>query len=229
MGLEGDKRMGLGRMGVLLLYCMDMTSAIGVALIVSAVLNVFLLLMFLGQRRIITTDMLTGLLNKVGLMEARSRYLRRKNNNTFWFFDRRKRNHPPGGAVVYIDLDKFKAVNDRYGHHVGDMLIVEFSKFLKQQTRSHDILARLHGDEFVVILHEVTEGEARKIAAKIVETLATHTFMVHGHDLKLEATAGIAVMHHGEAFDVDTLIERADHEMLKAKKGNHVEQPSLPV
>lgn len=134
-------------------------------------------------------------------------------------FDRRKRHNEATGAVLYIDLDKFKPVNDKYGHHVGDVLIVEFSKFLKEHVRSKDTLARLHGDEFVVILEGVDEDEARKIATNIVEHLREHTFKVHGHMIKLEATVGVAIAKNDEPFDFDTLIKEADRAMLQSKQG----------
>lgn len=186
---------------------------------ISLGINILLLVLFLEQRRVITTDTLTGLLNKVGLFEARRKYTRRKNSDGFWMFDRRKRHNEATGAVLYIDLDKFKPVNDKYGHHVGDVLIVEFSKFLKEHVRSKDTLARLHGDEFVVILEGVDEDEARKIATNIVEHLREHTFKVHGHMIKLEATVGVAIAKNDEPFDFDTLIKEADRAMLQSKQG----------
>ena len=196
-----------------------MLPSVGIMLAISLGINVLLLVLFLEQRRIITTDTLTGLLNKVGLFEARRKYTRRKNSDGFWMFDRRKRHNEAIGAVLYIDLDKFKPVNDKYGHHVGDVLIVEFSKFLKEHVRSKDTLARLHGDEFVVILEDVDEDEAKKIGSNIVERLRAHTFNVHEHEIKLEATVGVAVMKHGGRFDFDALIEEADHAMLNSKQG----------
>ena len=145
-----------------------MTTTTSIILAVSVGINVLLILLFLEQRRIITTDTLTGLLNKVGLAQRKNgRYGRGRRGG--WLFLERRHRHVGGGAVLYLDLDKFKPVNDTYGHHVGDLLIVEFSKFLKQQIRTKDTLARLHGDEFVVVLEEVDEAEAQKVAHKIVD------------------------------------------------------------
>lgn len=200
-------------------YVHNMISSIGILLFVSLAVNILLLLLFLEQRRIITTDTLTGLLNKVGLFEARKKYTRRKNSGGFWTFDRRKIHNETSGAVLYIDLDKFKPVNDKYGHHVGDVLIVEFSKFLKEHIRSKDTPARLHGDEFVVVLQDVDEDEAKKIALNIVENLRKHTFNVHGHEIQLEATVGVAVAKNNDPFDFDALIKEADQAMSQAKQG----------
>jgi len=195
-----------------------MTTTTSIILAVSVGINVLLILLFLEQRRIITTDTLTGLLNKVGLAQRKNgRYGRGRRGG--WLFLERRHRHVGGGAVLYLDLDKFKPVNDTYGHHVGDLLIVEFSKFLKQQIRTKDTLARLHGDEFVVVLEEVDEAEAQKVAHKIVDNLKHHVFKVYHHDIKLEATVGVAYMKHGEEFDLDTLIKNADQAMLKSKKG----------
>lgn len=195
-----------------------MATSVGIILAISLGLNVLLLILFLEQRRIITTDTLTGLLNKVGLLEVRRKYARRKNSEGFWMFERRKQHDKNSGAVLYIDLDKFKSVNDKYGHHVGDVLIVEFSKFLKEQVRSKDTLARLHGDEFVVILQDVDEVGAKKIASNIVEKLRKYRFNVQGHEIELLATVGVAVPKDNTLFDFDALIEEADHAMLKAKQ-----------
>lgn len=190
-----------------------------VGLVLSLGVNVLLAFIFLEQRRIITTDMLTGLLNKVGLAEIRNRRHSKRKNGSWFLFERRHKDNPQGGAILYLDLDKFKPVNDKYGHHVGDLLIVEFSKFLKQHMRAKDTLARLHGDEFVIVLEDVDEIEAKKVATKIVSNLKAHTFIAHGHKINLEATIGVAVMRHDDPFDLDSLIKDADHAMLRAKRG----------
>lgn len=197
-----------------------MTTTLTILTIVLAVsfgINILLALIFLEQRRMITTDTLTGLLNKVGLAEIRNRRHAKRNRSLF-LFERRHKDHATGGAILYLDLDKFKPVNDKYGHHVGDLLIVEFSKFLKQHMRTKDTLARLHGDEFVVVLEDVDEIEAKKVAAKIVENLKNHTFVAHEHKINLEATIGVVAMKDDEPFDLDSLIKDADHAMLKSKR-----------
>lgn len=162
--------------------------------------------------------MLTGLLNKVGLVEIRNRRHAKRRGAGWFLFERRHKDHPIGGAILYLDLDKFKPVNDKYGHHVGDILIVEFSKFLKQHMRVKDTLARLHGDEFVIVLEDVNAKEAQKVASKIVTDLKNHTFVVNGHNINLEATIGVAVMKENEPFDLDLLIKNADQAMLKSKR-----------
>lgn len=188
------------------------------ALVISLGINILLAFIFLEQRRMITTDILTGLLNKVGLAEVRNRRHSKRAGGSWFLFERRHKDHPIGGAILYLDLDKFKPVNDQYGHHVGDLLIVEFSKFLKQHMRAKDTLARLHGDEFVIVLEDVDEAEAKKVASKIVTSLKNHTFVAHGHEIKLEATIGVAVMKNDRLFDLDSLIQDADHAMLKSKR-----------
>lgn len=195
-----------------------MTPFIGIVLVLSLGINILLFVLVLEQRRIITTDTLTGLLNKVGLRELRRKFARRKKGGRFRMFERRKNHTEASGAVLYIDLDKFKPVNDTYGHHVGDVLIVEFSKFLKECIRSKDTLARLHGDEFVVILEDINEDDAKKIAASIVQKLREHTFNVHGHEINLLATVGVAIPKVNTPFDFDALIEEADREMLTLKQ-----------
>lgn len=191
---------------------------LGIILIISLGINILLAFIFLEQRRMITTDTLTGLLNKIGLTKIRNRRHSRRMGGEWFLFERRHKDHPIGGAILYLDLDKFKPVNDKYGHHVGDLLIVEFSKFLKQHMRTQDTLARLHGDEFIIVLEDVDEVEAEKVASKIVTSLKNHTFIAHGHTINLEATIGVAVMKNDKLFDLDSLIQDADHAMLKSKR-----------
>lgn len=189
-----------------------------IAILVSVMLNILLAGALLQERRHVRTDRLTGLRNKLGLLlELRLKELYRR----MWPLDRRT--HAAGGAVLYIDLDNFKPVNDRYGHHVGDLLIVEFSKFLKNQVRTGDTLARLHGDEFVVVLEDADHAQAERIARLITRNLEKHVFSVSGHDIKLEATIGVAAapVSAGGAesnIDLDHLIREADRAMLASKQ-----------
>jgi diguanylate cyclase (GGDEF)-like protein len=119
-------------------------------------------------------------------------------------------------AVIFFDLDKFKPVNDSYGHAVGDILLQQVATRLRTTLRASDTLARLGGDEFVVLLPRVAgSGEARKVAADILREL-TRPFMTEGFTLHISASVGVAVSPDcGE--DADTLLRSADGAMYEAK------------
>jgi len=97
-------------------------------------------------------------------------------------------------ALLFIDLDNFKFVNDSYGHHAGDRVLVEVSSLLQSIVRKSDLLARLGGDEFAVILYDVDENNAREIAEKYQLLIANFTFFEQGKILDVGCTVGVAMM-----------------------------------
>jgi diguanylate cyclase (GGDEF)-like protein len=119
-------------------------------------------------------------------------------------------------AVIFFDLDKFKPVNDSYGHAVGDVLLQQAAARLRTTLRASDTLARLGGDEFVVLLPRVANAaDARKVAEDILREL-TRPFMTEGFTLHISASLGVAVSPDcGE--DADTLLRCADGAMYDAK------------
>ncbi len=123
-------------------------------------------------------------------------------------------------AILYIDLDGFKAVNDTFGHRVGDDILVNFAERLGTCVRPTDITARLGGDEFAALLIDVTETQALAIADRIVLT-ASAPFVYHDQLVHLSATVGVAmatdVRHETELTQLDVLLRHADAAMLKAK------------
>jgi diguanylate cyclase (GGDEF)-like protein/PAS domain S-box-containing protein len=122
-------------------------------------------------------------------------------------------------AVLYLDLDLFKQVNDRHGHHVGDDLLEEVGKRLIAVVREADTVARMGGDEFAIVLTHVADTEvAGAIAGKIVTAL-TEPFTLRGDVYcRIGTSIGIALApDHGG--DVDTLVTVADHAMYEAKRG----------
>lgn len=120
-------------------------------------------------------------------------------------------------AVLFIDLDNFKEINDLYGHKAGDQLLIEIALRLQQLLREEDTVSRLGGDEFVILLSEVNEVEsvlelAEKIKLSINQSLSTDD----GVALKVNASIGIALYpDHGR--DTSSLLSRADDAMYKAK------------
>ena len=121
-------------------------------------------------------------------------------------------------AMLFVDMDRFKSINDMLGHHVGDGLLVEVAQRLKRTMRDSDIVARLGGDEFVVVLTGLNDGGARaaaSIADKLMSELS-QPYLVHGHTLHSTPSVGISVFPvDGE--DADTLMRNADAAMYHAK------------
>ena len=119
-------------------------------------------------------------------------------------------------ALMYIDLDGFKQVNDSMGHHTGDLLLVEVAKRLRLCVRESDTLARLGGDEFTVILNDTHEREDMEmLAKKIIESL-DQPFDLQGHAVKIGASIGIA-RYPDDASTTGTLLIVADKAMYAAK------------
>jgi diguanylate cyclase (GGDEF)-like protein/PAS domain S-box-containing protein len=119
-------------------------------------------------------------------------------------------------ALLFIDLDRFKNVNDTLGHHVGDELLKQVADALRARLREVDTLARLGGDEFVVLLEGVgSEYSATLVAEKLV-AMFEEPFMVAGHELFVTCSIGISIFPHDGA-DLHVLLRNADVAMYQAK------------
>jgi diguanylate cyclase (GGDEF)-like protein len=119
------------------------------------------------------------------------------------------------GAVLYIDLNQFKSINDRFGHQAGDALLKAFGHRLEFCLRPEDILGRLGGDEFAIVLPGINVDDARHVAGRLVQT-ASEAYIIQGQEIKCTASVGIALMpEHGE--DLWHLISVADQAMYDAK------------
>lgn len=124
-------------------------------------------------------------------------------------------------AVMFLDLDGFKAINDAHGHAAGDAVLREFAQTLKRTLRASDLVARLSGDEFVVLLDRVgdLEGSPPRVAAKILEAVSAG-MDYEGHHLAIRPSIGIAVQR-GPTFDADDLVRCADEAMYAAKRSRN--------
>jgi diguanylate cyclase (GGDEF)-like protein len=119
-------------------------------------------------------------------------------------------------AVMIIDLDRFKEVNDTLGHHRGDLLLQAVALRIREAVRDPDVVSRLGGDEFAVLLHGAPEQTALEVARRIGAALEER-FNVGGATMDIEASIGIALApDHGS--DVDGLLQRADLAMYRAKE-----------
>ncbi len=125
--------------------------------------------------------------------------------------------HRSALAVVYIDLDRFKPVNDLHGHAAGDALLVQASKRILAELQTTDTLARIGGDEFVMVLTSEPQPEkASLIASRIIEALK-RPFQIEGHRIEIGASIGIA-LYPDDGGNADTLMRAADAAMYRVKE-----------
>jgi diguanylate cyclase (GGDEF)-like protein len=153
------------------------------------------------RRTAAITDDLTGLPNRRALYAEGHRLL----------VDPRRRRR----ALLMMDLNKFKEVNDSLGHHAGDLLLVQVGARLRDRLRADDLLSRLGGDEFAVLLQDADHDEAADVAAKLCAALA-EPFALYGLALHSSASIGIALFPDDGA-DLSALLRKADIAMYKAK------------
>jgi diguanylate cyclase (GGDEF)-like protein len=127
------------------------------------------------------------------------------------------RRHDQRFALLFIDLDRFKIINDSLGHDAGDMLLIEIANRLRGALRSGDVVARLGGDEFVVILGEASDrGDVERIAGVLL-ALLSEPMQLGGHECHITASIGIA-MFPDNGSDAQTLTKSADMAMYLAKE-----------
>ena len=124
-------------------------------------------------------------------------------------------------AVMMLDLDRFKTINDNFGHHIGDLLLQSAGDRLTRTLREGDTVARLGGDEFMILLPEIKQTVSSfRVAEKILSAF-NHSFNCEGHELLTSASVGIAV-YPEDGEDLDTLMRHADTAMYQAKStGRH--------
>jgi diguanylate cyclase (GGDEF)-like protein len=121
-------------------------------------------------------------------------------------------------AVLFLDLDGFKAVNDSLGHEAGDKLLVEFARRISELMRRSDTFARIGGDEFAVLLKEIRhESDAEDVANKILQTMESE-WRVDGKNVNIGVSIGIS-LYPSEEVDANGLLNKADQAMYQAKLG----------
>ena len=148
-------------------------------------------------------DPLTGVLNRRGFEKEGKACVRQ--NST--------------GAVLYLDLNEFKSINDRFGHQAGDALLKAFGHRLGFCLRPEDVLGRLGGDEFAIVLPGVSVEDTKHVADRLVGT-ASEAYIIQGQEIRCTASVGISLMpEHGE--ELWHLISVADQAMYNAKSLQH--------
>ena len=125
--------------------------------------------------------------------------------------------HGTNLAVCMMDLDKFKPVNDKYGHAVGDKLLIEVASRLKKQLRQEDTVARLGGDEFVMLIGEVSHNSELAQALHRLKRAVSTPYCIDGKRIEISCSIGVANYSDGRA-DADTLLRQADQAMYMAKQ-----------
>ncbi|HUI98876.1 MAG TPA: PAS domain-containing protein [Usitatibacter sp.] len=152
-----------------------------------------------------THDGLTGLPNSVLLNDRLDAAL-----------GRARRNHARVG-VMFLDLDHFKDVNDTLGHRVGDLLLKELARRIRGALRQSDVLARVSGDEFVVVMEDFPDENAPELVARKVLDEVRRPFALEGHEIHVSGSLGVA-LHPEDGADVETLLKNADAAMYHAKE-----------
>lgn len=127
---------------------------------------------------------------------------------------RRNRLH---GAILFIDLNRFKPINDTLGHAIGDQLLQQVAERLRAAVRNEDVVARLGGDEFIVALFDITRREHAAVVAQKVLAALDPPFHVEAYEFKIGAAIGISV-YPRDGFDTESLLRMADIAMYRAKK-----------
>jgi diguanylate cyclase (GGDEF)-like protein len=150
-------------------------------------------------------DSLTGLPNRTMFLKRLKRML-----------DRAQRGDASPFALLIFDIDRFRAVNDTYGHSVGDQLLVEFARTLKKSLRPEDVIARLGGDEFAIILDNLRDANEAIIAAdRLKEAFADH-YNIEGNELFVTACVGIAHSQY-QCENPEDLFRHAEAALIRAK------------
>jgi diguanylate cyclase (GGDEF)-like protein/PAS domain S-box-containing protein len=121
-------------------------------------------------------------------------------------------------GLMFLDLDRFKSINDTLGHSIGDELLIEVSRRLKVSVRDSDTVARLGGDEFVVVLPALRSVEDAEVVAKKILVSLGAPYELSGHPVRTSPSIGIA-LYPENAADGDSLLKNADAAMYEAKQG----------
>ncbi|MBI5653067.1 MAG: GGDEF domain-containing protein [Chloroflexi bacterium] len=130
-------------------------------------------------------------------------------------------NSPPASlfALLMIDADHFKAINDQYGHSVGDRVLEQLAQTLTQTVRLNDVVARYGGEEFVLFLNDISPAQAHQMAERLRESVAAHPFQLDGAGIPLTISIGVAMRNSANpSCSLDPLITRADRALYQAKQ-----------
>lgn len=151
------------------------------------------------------TDSLTGIFNRRYYLERFEEELERSRKFGHYF------------SCLMLDIDRFKDYNDRYGHLVGDVILVGICRTIKENIRQIDMLSRYGGEEFSVILSETGVNEAKFAAERIRQAIEQKPLRAYDEELRVAVSIGIAT-YPGDGTDVQSIIDNADSALYRAKK-----------
>ena len=156
--------------------------------------------------RLAMTDPLTGVSNRRRFMQTAQREI-----------DLAHRHHLPL-ALLMLDIDRFKTINDSHGHAIGDQVLVEVGRRCRRVLRTTDLLARWGGEEFVILLPNTPSDHAHQLAERLRQAVAmSHQLLVQQQPVWITVSIGAAGIAPGEAATLDALLQTADEAMYHAK------------
>lgn len=148
------------------------------------------------------TDPLTGLINRRELQNQASKSINQAMRNSSTL------------ALLCIDVDFFKRVNDSYGHQIGDQVLIKLAAILKSKCRFYDIVSRIGGEEFVLLLPDIDEKNAYQVAETLRTTIETEVI----NNLHITVSVGLVVSEKNQKVDFDSLLKAADDALYLSKK-----------
>jgi len=134
----------------------------------------------------------------------------------------------PPAALLVIDIDHFKRINDTYGHHVGDAVLVELVRVIQAGLREQDVLARIGGEEFVVLMTQTARYSAQALAQRLHGSIRDNPVKVGGRDIRLSISVGVAAMPPVSALTGAELLKQADAALYEAKRKGRDRVESAP-
>jgi len=141
---------------------------------------------------------------------------------------RSRRNKKPF-AVLLVDLDRFKSVNDTYGHQAGDCVLVEVSKILQNGVRTQDQIARWGGEEFLILLPETDHEQAMVVGERLRSAIEIARFAIGptGVEAQVSISVGVAGVEHSDTTALEKILALADEGLYLAKKTRNVVKSAL--
>ena len=149
-------------------------------------------------------DELTGILNRRAVLERAAERLASSSTGT------------PQVTVLMLDIDYFKQVNDRHGHMVGDDVLIAFTRVVSGELRPDDLFGRMGGEEFVVVLFQLSPEEALAVAERLRQTVSRMTVGAEGGDIRVTVSIGLAAR---SGAGLELLLGMADQALYRAKAG----------
>ena len=151
-------------------------------------------------RKLASFDALTGMANRHHFLQQFAEKL----------------NHS-GGAILFIDLDQFKTVNDTYGHAAGDEILTQCAERIRQAVRPDDLIARLGGDEFLMFVPHITAHQAKRIASELLSDLGKYPLSYGGKSFTIGCSVGVTIAKNNSIYTTTELVSQADMACRQAK------------